>query len=71
MPDHGEVIRYIREENGYTQRDVQEWSGVHRKTVSEIERTGRGTITDIEKILGALGYELEVVPKDGRQLCGR
>ncbi|MBO5630416.1 MAG: helix-turn-helix domain-containing protein [Aeriscardovia sp.] len=66
MPNIGEVIRYIREENGYTQGDVAEWSGVYRKTVGEIERTGRGTITNIEKILGALGYELEVVPINGR-----
>ena len=67
MPDIGEIIKYIREERGYSQGDVAEWSGVYRKTVGEIERTGRGTITNVEKILGVLGYELEVVPKDGRE----
>jgi len=67
MPDIGEIIKYIREERGYSQGDVAEWSGVYRKTVGEIKRTGRGTITNVEKILGVLGYELEVVPKDGRE----
>lgn len=66
MPDIGEIIKYIRTKKGYTQRDVEAWSGVDHKTISRIERTGRGTITNIEKILRALGYELEVVPINGR-----
>lgn len=66
MPDIGEVIRYIRVKQGYTQRDVEAWSGVDHKTISRIEGTGFGNIKSIEAILRALGYELEVVPINGR-----
>ena len=66
MPDIGEVIRYIREENGYSRRDVETWSGVDHHTIGRIENTGFGNIKSVEAILRALGYELEVVPINGR-----
>ena len=63
----GEVIRYIREEQGLTQTFVGDMTEVERKTVGRIEATGQGRIESVEKILGVLGYELEVVPKNGRK----
>ena len=63
----GEVIRYIREEQGLTQTFVGDMTEVERKTVGRIEATGQGRIESVEKILGVLGYELEIVPKNGRK----
>ena len=66
MPDIGEVIRYIREEQGLSQRAVADACDMTHWTVRHVEATGMGTIKKIEAILDYLGYELEVVPKDGR-----
>ena len=63
----GEVIRYIREDQGLTQTFVGDMTEVERKTVGRIEATGQGRIESVEKILGVLGYELEIVPKNGRK----
>ena len=67
MPDYGEVIKYLREKEGYKQIDVAAWSGVAKSTVARIERTGRGNIEHIEAIFNALGYTLEVMPINGRE----
>ena len=66
QPDIGEVIRYIREEQGYTRRSFAGCCGIGRKTIGRIENTGYGNIKSVEAILSALGYELEVVPINGR-----
>lgn len=66
MPDIGEVIRYIREEQGYTRRCLEDCCGIDHKTIGRIENTGYGNIKSVEAILRALGYELEVVPINGR-----
>ena len=66
MPDIGEVIRYIREEQRYTRRYLGDCCGIDHKTIGRIENTGYGNIKSVEVILSALGYELEVVPKNGR-----
>lgn len=63
--DIGELIKYIREEQGKSQLDVASWCDIQRKTVMRIEQTGRGNYETIEKILSVLGYELEVVPING------
>lgn len=68
MPDVGEVIRYIREEQGLSQRFVADACGISHHTVRRVEGTNMGTIKNVEKILDVFGYELEVVPKDGRKV---
>lgn len=65
MPDIGEVIRYIREDEGYTQRYLANCCGISHHTIAMIENTNKGNLSSVEKILGYLGYELEVVPKNG------
>lgn len=66
MPNIGQVIREIREQQGLSQRYVADCCGISNHTVAIIERTGQGTLKNIEGILEALGYELEVVPINGR-----
>jgi len=65
-PDIGEVIRYIREEQGYTRKYLGDCCDIDRRTVGRIEDTGCGNIKSVENVLRALGYELEVVPINGR-----
>lgn len=66
MPDIGEVIRYIREEKGYTMKYLGDCCGITRQTVGRIENACNANIKSVEAILSALGYELEVVPINGR-----
>ena len=66
MPDIGDVISYIREEKGYTRKYLEGCCGIDHKTIGRIENTGYGNIKSVEVILSALGYELEVVPINGR-----
>jgi transcriptional regulator with XRE-family HTH domain len=66
MPDIGEIIRYIREEQRYTRKHLEVCCGVRQQTIGRIENTGLGNIKSVETILSALGYELEVVPINGR-----
>lgn len=66
-PDIGEVIRYIREESGYTMKYLADCCGITRQTIGRIEKnTGHANIKSVEAILSALGYMLEVVPINGR-----
>lgn len=62
----GEVLKYIRQEQGLTQTMLADCVGIQRKTIGRIEETGHGRIENIEKCLGWLGYDLEVVPHDGK-----
>lgn len=66
MTDIGDVIKYLRTEKGYTQRYLADCCGIGRQTVWRIELTGNCNLVTAEKILGFLGYELEVVPTNGR-----
>lgn len=63
----GEVLRYLRLEQGLTQGQLADFVDVERKTIGSIERTGQGRIENIEKCLGWLGYELEIVPTNGKE----
>ena len=61
----GDVVRELRHQKGWTQLQLAQYAGVARHTVRDIEKTGLGRITSLERILGVMGYELEVVPKHG------
>ena len=65
-PDIGEVIRCIREEQGYTRKYLAGCCCIDRRTIGRIEDTGYGNIKSVEAVLSALGYELDVVPINGR-----
>lgn len=66
MPDIGDIIRILREEQGYTQSALANRCGVCRHSIQLIENTNRGNLSSVEAILAYLGYELEVVPINGR-----
>ena len=62
----GEVLKYIRQEQGLTRTMLADCVGIERKTVGRIEETGHGRIENVELLLGWLGYDLEIVPHDGK-----
>ena len=66
MPDIGEVIRAIREQQGLSQRYVADCCEISHHTVGRIEALSNGSLKHIEAVLEVLGYELEVVPINGR-----
>lgn len=62
----GEVIKECRQKKGWSMRTLSMYADVQIKTILRIEHTGHGNLDSIEKLLGAMGYELEVVPRCGR-----
>lgn len=63
MIDIGDVLKYIIETNNVNVKQLAKQSGFSRQSIYRILDTGTGNITNINKILDAMGYELEVVPK--------
>lgn len=61
----GDIVKELRKQRGWTQKQLADFAGLGRHTVRDIENTGLGRITSLERILGVMGYELEVVPKHG------
>lgn len=64
----GDVVRELRHQKGWTQEQLADFAGVKRKCVMSIELTGLGRITSLERILGVMGYELEAVPTNVREM---
>lgn len=62
----GEVIKECRVKKGWSKNQLSRYSQVNRHTIDRVENTGHGTLNNVEKMLGAMGYELEVVPRCGR-----
>ena len=62
----GEVLGELRREAVLTRSQLSLASGVAASTLAAIESGRRETtVRTLENILGALGYELEVVPVSG------
>lgn len=60
--DWSTLIRELREEAGLSQRELAKRAAVNRSTIRRIESgDARGDIDSLETLMGALGYELEVV----------
>ena len=66
----GIVVRDIRMSLNWTVARLARKSGVGVKSIYEIEKHGSGRMDTYEALLGAMGYEIEVVKKDGWDLCG-
>ena len=66
MPTIGDVIHELRTERGLSISDLARMTNTERHTLARMERTTTGNIARFIDVLDALGYELEVVPIDGR-----
>lgn len=67
MNEHiGNICKEIREAQGLSVMQVKDMAGLSRQAVYRLEETGASTIYTVERVLGVMGYELEVVPKRRR-----
>ena len=66
----GMVVRDIRKSKNWTISYLAWKAKMSRKAVYDVEAKGKGNLSTYERSLGAMGYELEVVTKDGWNLCG-
>ena len=66
----GLVVKDLRMSKNWTISYLAWRAQVSRKAVYDVEKKGKGNIDTYERLLGAMGYELEVVKKDGYGLCG-
>ena len=61
------ILKELREEAGYSQRELATKCGMPQRTISEYENYGSPrelSIYKIEKILDTLGYEVDILLKD-------
>lgn len=66
----GMVVKEIRKSKKWTISYLAWRAHTSRHVIYKIEEEGKGNLETYEKLLGAMGYELEVVKKDGWNLCG-
>ena len=62
----GEAVRECRLKKGWSRNQLAKYARISKGAVGRIENTGHGNIDNVEKMLGVMGYELEVVSKWGR-----
>jgi transcriptional regulator with XRE-family HTH domain len=61
----GGLIRTLRTEKGFSQRQMASLAKVNRSTLRRVEDgLARGDIALIERILSVVGYELEALHRD-------
>ena len=60
-----EIVKGIREMLHWPTLYLAEKAGVDAGTLYRIEKYGGGTLKTYEKLLDAMGYEFEVVRKEG------
>ena len=66
----GMVIQEIRKSKNWTISYLAWRANTSRWVIYKVENEGKGNLETYEKLLGAMGYEFEVVKKDGWNLCG-
>ena len=60
------LLRELRDEKGFTQKELADKSNMPQRTIAEYENVGAArqlSIYKIEQILDALGYEIDVFLK--------
>lgn len=55
------MVREIRAEAGMSRRALAEAAGLHPGVIQRMEDGSACTLPALERVLGAMGYELEIV----------
>lgn len=63
MTEIGKILREIREEQGLPLKTVAIDAGCTERSVGAYERGESAPWSTLERILGALGYDLEIVKR--------
>jgi DNA-binding XRE family transcriptional regulator len=61
----GFIVRQLRSEAGYNRTELGAYADVSPRTIERLEVSGMVTLSSLERILEAMDYELEIVPRDG------
>ena len=64
MTDTGEMIKMCRKKLKWTRPMLSEVSGIGVNTILSVERNSDCKVSTFEKLLEAMGYELEILPKE-------
>ena len=64
MTDTGEMVKILRKRLGWSRAKLSEESGLHINTVTNAERNPDCYLSTFEKLIEAMGYEIEILPRD-------
>lgn len=62
--DTGEIIKMCRKSLNWSRPRLSEKSGVSLDTVINVERHNNCKFSTFEKLIEAMGYEIEILPRD-------
>ena len=64
MTDTGEMVKMCRKKLKWTRPRLSEISGIGVNTIVSVESNSDCKVSTFERLLEAMGYELEILPKD-------
>lgn len=64
MTDTGEMVKMCRKKLKWTRPVLSEASGIGVNTILSVERNSDCKVSTFERLLEAMGYELEILPKE-------
>lgn len=64
MTDTGDMIRMLRKKLGWTRNKLSDASGLGVSTILNAERNSDCKVSTFEKLIEAMGYDLEILPKE-------
>lgn len=67
MTNTGEIVRICRERLGWSRSWLGIKSGVSQNTIVCVENNKSCRVDTFEKLLDAMGYEIEILPKETRR----
>ena len=70
MTDVGQIIRACRNTRKWTKVKLSQVSGVSLDTIINVERKSDCRLSTFEKLIEAMGYEIEILPKEYRRKKG-
>ena len=67
MTDTGEIVRMCRKSLKWSRPKLSNASGLSLQTIINVERQNNCKFDTFEKLIEAMGYELEILPKEIRR----
>lgn len=64
MTDTGEMVKILRKRLGWSRSKLSDKAGMHINTVTNAERNSDCYLSTFERLIEAMGYEIEILPKE-------
>lgn len=68
MTDTGAIVRMLRNRLKWSRMKLSDKSGVQVATISSVENKTDCRLSTFEKLIEAMGYEIEIYPKEKRRV---